>query len=824
MKRVLLGCLSALAVTATIAVSRSSSDVGVPPVAAALRAFGPIHPRISPQGDTIVFSYQGALWRLPRSGGTMTRLSDGEGFDIEPAWSPDGKWIAYINSRNFSSGDLRIMNAEDGAPVTLAAVQHSKAQASSKLSFDPSGRRVLATFTPESGQPEGLSWFDLETGELSTVLDPPRAVRRPALSQDGKWIAFATNQDVAGQQGGNDGAQADLWRVSSDGGRPERIARWPARIHDLAWEERAPSMYVTSDLGAAPYDIWRILLPHPEKHPQRLTFGQADEDRPSVSRDGHWLVYTDNNEGATALVVLDTTNGERNVVAVTGLNFRKPIGSVRLSIREKPGDDGTAARIAIQSKHAGQADGKFYAPPGALYRIERTTLHFYAYKIAELQLPAGDYTLHAWHGPEFRAIHRDFRVEPEKMIDLAVELERWTDSAALQLYSGENHIHANYGYGEWYNTPESMWLQCKGEDLSVCNFMVANSDGDGVFDRPFFRGEPDPWSDPRTVLYWNQEFRSTLWGHMTLVNLRQVVEPVFTGFKDTTNPWDIPTNADIADRTHWQNGLVNYTHTAQNAADPYLGAYTAKGLPVDAALGKIDSMDLNNSYDAAVPLWYRLLNCGFRIPASAGTDCFLNRIRSRLPGSDRAYVRITGPFSYQAWIDGLRAGRSFVSNGPMLEFRADDKGLGETISLDAPHRARLVARATAQFPLDRLEVVWNGTTVARGKISDAGRRGEIDQDVLLDHSGWLALVASGPTHPDAPGGPQYAHTSPIYVDLKDRPTTSPADAEFFLAWIDRLAAAFGARGRVPNRELEAHVAGQLDEARRRFRKMAGTGR
>src|SRR5205085_5820372 len=130
-------------------------------------------------------------------------------------------------------------------------------------------------------------------------------------------------------------------------------------------------------------------------------------------------------------------------------------------------------------------------------------------------------------------------------------------------YSGENHIHANYGFGPWYTTPPALLRQCRAEGLNVGNFMVANSNGDGGFDRAFFRGQPDPLSTPETILYWNQEFRSTLWGHITLLNLKQVVEPVFTGFKDTTNPWDAPTNADVADRAHWQDGLVNYTHLAR---------------------------------------------------------------------------------------------------------------------------------------------------------------------------------------------------------------------------------------------------------------------
>jgi hypothetical protein len=67
--------------------------------------------------------------------------------------------------------------------------------------------------------------------------------------------------------------------------------------------------------------------------------------------------------------------------------------------------------------------------------------------------------------------------------------------------------------------------------------------------------------------------------------------------------------------------------------DPYLGAYSAKALPMDVALGTIDSMDvMGSNHEANLPVWYHLLNCGFRLPASAGTDCFLNRIPSRLPG------------------------------------------------------------------------------------------------------------------------------------------------------------------------------------------------
>jgi hypothetical protein len=651
---------------------------------------------------------------------------------------------------------------------------------------------------------------------VASVLDPPRAVRRAALSLDGRRIAYATNRDVPGQQGGNDGPQADLWTVPAEGGKPEKVGTFPARVHDLCWSADARGLIVTTDLGGAHYDLWSVPLDDPLRGARKLTFGQADEDRPSVSRDGRRLLYTDNREGCTALVLRDLRTGGEQTLSVTAADFRQPTGTLRLRTREKAGG-GVVARVSLVDKA-----GKFHAPLGAMYRLERGNGHFYCRDEAELALPSGEYQLRAYRGPEYRPVRQAVRVEAGRTAEVTVAMERWVDAASFGWHSGENHIHANYGYGEWYNTPESMLLQCEGEDLNVCNFMVANSDGDGVFDRAFFRGRPDPLSGPRTVLYWNEEYRSTIWGHMTLVNLRHVVEPIFTGFKDTTNPYDVPTNGDSAERTRQQGGVANYTHIAYDPADPYQGAYTGKGLPVDAALGRIDTVEINNSYAGSVPVWYRLLNCGFRLPASAGTDCFLNRVASRLPGSDRAYVRIDGDFSYGKWIEGLKAGRSsFVTNGPFLELLAAQQRPGGTVKLASPGKVKVTAKAWWQFPLARAELVQDGKVIATKTPGDKGPPEVVwEQDVAFERSGWLALRAVGPAHADHPGGEGYAHTSAIYVEVADRPPQAKEDAQFFLKWIDRLDVALRERDRVPAGQ-KAHVAGQLEAARAVYTRVAG---
>jgi len=765
------------------------------------RAMGAVDPRVAPSGKSIVFSYQGALWTMARAGGVMRRLTSGSSFDTNPAWSPDEKRIAYVD---LFTSELGLMDAETAVPMKLPR----KIFLEGKLFFHPDGKRLFGNFrlNPAEARPRALAGLDLASGRVQQVFDPPRAAEVFCLSADGGQIAVAFSQDVQGEQGGHNGPQADLFLVPSAGGQPRKLTRFPSRIFNLSWGKSG--LYFSTDVGGVHNDLWSLPL-EPVGHPVKLTFGQADEDSPSLSADGRWLVYTDNRESATALVVRDLHTGDDVSLSAAALDFGQSTGTLSISIVEKETGRPLTARLSLQ-----QEGGKYFAPVGALYRLSRDLMHFYASGQAQVVMPAGKYLIRAFRGLEYRPLQREMVLEAGQSQAIKLELDRWINPAAKSSYSGESHIHANYGNGHWYNTPETMREQLEGEGLNVANLMVANSDGDGVFDREFFRGMPDPLSSAGTILYWNEEFRATLWGHMTLLNLKQLVEPIFTGFKDTTNPWDTPTNADIADQTHLQGGYVNYTHPAANVTDPFLGAYSAKAIPVDVALGKIDSLDINWG-EATIALWYRILNCGFRLPASAGTDCFLNRIQSRLPGSDRAYVKIDGAFSYGEWIRNLKAGRSFVTNGPMLELTVEGKSLGDSIQLPAARTVSVRGSASWQFPLDSVELVYNGGVVAEGQLATDRLSGHLEQTLKVEASGWFSLRAYGEDR-------SQTHTSPVYVEVAGKRPVSRKDAQYFLQWIDRLETKLKERDRFASAPLKAHVEGQLNAAREVYRKIAAS--
>jgi TolB protein len=787
------------------------------------RAVGAIMPRISPSGQALAFSYQGAIWRMELGGNEMTRLTGGAGFDVEPAWSPDGRQIALITSPAFGSGMLAVMDAHSGEKIKLPR----EVAVLDKLHFDQAGRRVLGLFQPPNERMR-LAWLDLQSGELTTAVPaeswpghppgtPAIARQRFALSHDNASLAVIAAADEIGEQAGNRGPQSELWRVPLPSGKPELIVHWPARIHDVCFSADDRALVMATDRGGAHHDLWELPLDRADARARKLTFGQADESSPSVSDDGRWLLYTDNRHGPTLVTLRDLASGQEQIVAPTKRNFGSPAGWVELHVVEGGDASPTTARVVLR-----HADGKYHAPPGALYRVLGGDMHFYLHDRDRIELPQGEYTVTAVRGPEHRAVRQTFVIRPGETAQVTLHIERWTNQRSAGWVSGENHIHANYGYGPWYNSPATMLLQCEGEDLTVANFMVANSDGDGVFDREFFLGRPDPLSTDHTILYWNEEFRSTIWGHMTLLNLQRLVTPIFTGFKNTTHPHDHPTNADIADHTHEQGGHVNYTHPASSLQDPYDSAYSAKEMPVDVALGKIDSIDvMGSNHQANMAVWYRLLNCGLRVPASAGTDCFLNRIVSRLPGSDRVYVHCPEKLSYREWIANLRAGRTFVTNGPMLRFAVNDQEAGATIKLAEPGELRVAGEAKAQFPLEKLEVVVSGQVAATELAGANSSQVSLNEELAIDRSGWIALRVKGQRGPSQQAAEAFAHTSAVYVEVAGRPARSAEDAEYFIRWIQRLRDDVRGRDRIPAPQ-QAHVEEQLSQAVAFYRRLGGS--
>jgi hypothetical protein len=201
----------------------------------------------------------------------------------------------------------------------------------------------------------------------------------------------------------------------------------------------------------------------------------------------------------------------------------------------------------------------------------------------------------------------------------------------------------------------------------------------------------------------------------------------------------------------------------------------------------------NHLYTSEV--WYRLLNCGFRIPAGAGTDAFPNFAMLHGPvGLERVYVHAGPVLDHHHFLAGLQAGRTFVTNGPLLSLTVAGRGPGEDLPLPAPRSLPVHVTLRSIVPVDHLEIVVNGQVVQSIALRGDRTAADTTVPVAVAASGWLVLRARG----DGPREPvldlyPFASTSPVYVTVQGAPARSAEDARFFVRWVDRVTRTVAAR-------------------------------
>jgi hypothetical protein len=306
--------------------------------------------------------------------------------------------------------------------------------------------------------------------------------------------------------------------------------------------------------------------------------------------------------------------------------------------------------------------------------------------------------------------------------------------------------------------------------------------------------------------------------------------PGYSAYAGTPVASPAPTNAEVFDLAHEQGALTGYVHPFDFDPDPRDTARTfANEFAADVGLGKVDyyeALGFADDYWATLKVWYRALNTGARIAAGAGTDAMANYASLRGPvGMDRVFVETRGPLTHRAFLEGLKAGRTFATNGPLVRITIDGRGPGSEVALSsgaATVRARVWMRSIV--PMDHLEVVSNGEVVAT--IPLAGDRTSADTTVTLpvSRSSWFTLRAwaDGPRHPVLDAFP-LGTTSPVYVLVAGRPIRSASDAQYFAAWVDRLISAAEQHRGWNTAAERAQAVERFRRARREWERLAAEG-
>jgi TolB protein len=392
----------------------------------------------------------------------------------------------------------------------------------------------------------------------------------------------------------------------------------------------------------------------------------------------------------------------------------------------------------------------------------------------------------------------------------------WLDGTERRWVSADVHVHMNYG-GHYRNTPAHLVLQAQAEDLDIVENLIVNKE-QRVPDTAYSGQGVDPASKPGTLVVHGQEFHTSYWGHLGVLGIHgNMLLPGYAGYPNTAAASLYPTNADVADIAHAHGALVGYVHPFEEPPQPLTRpAHTdADELPVDVALGKVDYLEIVAFADhqATAGVWYRLLNLGFRIPAAGGTDAMANYATLRGPvGLNRVYASVAnGALRSDAWLDALRQGRTFATNGPLLDFSVAGNPIGSTLRLERGHTVPFTARLRSIVPVDHAEVVCNGRVARELELGRHRDRLEVNGTLPIGKSGWCLLRAfTARAEYPVLDNFVYATTSPVYVTVRGERPRSPDDARYFEAWIDHLLQTTGS---YPDWNSAAEKAGVLQKLR-----------
>jgi TolB protein len=771
---------------------------------------GPSSVAFSPDGKALVYSMQGSLWRQEIGSARAVELTHGPGYDYQPDWSPDGQHIAFARHQN-NAIELWQLDVASGAAQQLTTT----AAVNVEPRYSPDGKRLAYVSTAGSGH-FNLFVASIEAGKLGA----PRAVVAPHESKiaryyyskhdhtinpswtpDGKRLLFVSNREIAYGSG-------DVCSVAVDGAND-----FECFVHEeTSWRARpevAPDgrrVLYSSYQGRQWHQLWLTTLAGDAQLP--LTFGEFDATQARWSPDGRRIAYISNEDGNVALWMLEVVGGERTRVVARDRQYSRPMTTLRIQLRS--GETGVSGRISVVG-----SDDRYYAPDDRWVhaddgfdpvRVPAELRYFHCPGECTLTLPLGEAYVTAWRGQEHTPIRRkiDVRADTANAAILALQPLQLPDWAPRNV-TADLHVHMNYG-GHYRNNEERLIEQARAEDLDVIYNLIVNKE-QRIPDIALF--DPTARRDPSGItIFRNQEYHTSYWGHLGLLHLNRYLTPDFSAYQQSALTSPYPHNGVIADLVHNQGGLVGYVHPFDTVPAPEREVIT-NAMPVDVALGKADYIEVVGFADhkATAEVWYKLLNLGFHVPTGSGTDAMANYASLRGPvGMNRVYLNTGGSSEPAALQAALKEGRTFASNGPQLALEVAGKSLGDTLTLPAGGQT-VTYRAALRSPvaIDHFEIVQNGRVVARHKLAKARTHADVSGKLNLRESGWvIARAWNDGADPLILDLYPYATTSPVYVSVGGAPTNSPADAKYFVHWLDRvIAAAEGRTDYNDDRERQA---------------------
>ena len=434
----------------------------------------------------------------------------------------------------------------------------------------------------------------------------------------------------------------------------------------------------------------------------------AKKTSPNPSVDFSLLVHDENGKPTSARIGIYDPSGRAPLASDHALEVRRFSERVRdIPLRQVP--------------QAWPSKGRFIFYTGGSYQTP---------------LKPGQYTLVISKGPEYKLHIKKIQIRNGEPLQITIQLGRWTDMQARGWYSGDDHIHIARHDPSGNNAILSF---TGAEDIHLANLLQMANVTTWHFPQYAFGDAGHFRAENHALASGQVSPRTSHRGHTIGLNARSFHWPDKDYFL-----YDRTANAIRAD-----GGLFGYAHVAID------GFNVEWGLALDVPLGIVDFLEMLQMGVLNTEYFYDFLNLGYKLLPSAGSDYPYIHIA----GAERVYAKVGADFSVANWFEAWRKNRSFVSNGPIVEFsiNGDDEknefhvAKGDSIAVKAS------ASVNPDFDqLEKIELVVHGNVIDSVKMTDPKERIDMNYQFTAEESLWLALRTTGQNG-------TVAHTAPVYI-------------------------------------------------------------
>ncbi|MEQ8786016.1 MAG: prolyl oligopeptidase family serine peptidase [Pirellulaceae bacterium] len=404
------------------------------------------------------------------------------------------------------------------------------------------------------------------------------------------------------------------------------------------------------------------------------------------------------------------------------------------------------------------ADGKFLPLKDA---IDRGANWFSLDAGQTIEVPQAKLKVEALHGLQWEHAESIVDLHGKKLHAVELELRRFYDTAPKLLYSGNTHVHLR----DLTRAEADNYLDVvsRGDnlDLVYVSHLRRIPDERVYITNTYTPGDLVRLSRRGVLFGWGEEHRHNFtgygegYGHVMFLDIKGLIRPVSIGpgimMKGTDGR---PMRTGILEARE-QDATVIWCHNKFGMED----------VP-NWMTGVLDAQNIFDGGDhgSYEDTYYRYLNLGLKVPFSTGTDWFIYDF-------SRVYTPVKRPLSSQTWLESLRQGKSFITNGPLLEFSVNEADIGDTVRIDEGGNLRVRGKATGRVDFHKLQLIHNGKVIHETTSKPEGGHfvAEIDLDMPVETSGWLAMRIPRGEAKSELDRELFAHTSAIYLDVAGRP-------------------------------------------------------